>query len=184
MKHVAFFGVAVSLIAGLCVAANNAPSPGQKGPQSTPTRPEGSPNRKDKVLKTDAEWKKILSAEQYRILRHGGTEAPFCTKFHDNHLEGSYYCAGCKLEIFRSKDKFDSGTGWPSFSQAADKDSIWTRVDTSWRGIPRTELLCARCDGHLGHVFEDGPKPTGMRHCINSASLLFKRKGGQKFETP
>lgn len=181
MKHVAFLGVAVSLIAGLCAAACHAPNP---APQvSTASSPEGSPKRKDKVVKSDAEWKKILTPDQYRILRHGATEAPFCTKFHDNHLEGSYYCAGCKLELYKSSAKFDSGTGWPSFSETAAKDAVWTRADNSL-GMRRVELLCARCDGHLGHVFEDGPKPTGMRHCINSGSLLFKRKGSDKYETP
>lgn len=133
----------------------------------------GSPKRKDKVVKTEAEWKKILTEEQYRILRGQGTERAFCGKFHDSHDKGVYYCVGCKLPLFRADDKFDSGTGWPSFFQPYAKDSTWTRSDTTY-GMIRTEVLCARCDGHLGHVFDDGPKPTNLRFCINSEVLTFK----------
>lgn len=134
---------------------------------------KGSPKRKDKVVKTEAQWKKQLTEEQYRILRGQGTERAFCGRFHDSHEKGVYYCVGCNLPLFRADDKFDSGTGWPSFFQPYAKDSTWLRRDTSY-GMIRDEVLCARCDGHLGHVFDDGPKPTGLRFCINSEVLTFK----------
>jgi methionine-R-sulfoxide reductase len=133
------------------------------------------PVRKDKVVKTDAEWKKILTPEQYKILRNKGTEAAFCGIFHDNHKVGTYICAGCKLPLFSSDAKFDSGTGWPSFFQPVKPENVWYKRDLSY-GMDRIEILCARCDGHLGHVFDDGPKPTGYRFCINSESMLFTEK--------
>ncbi len=137
---------------------------------------QGSPKRKDKMLLSDAEWKKRLTAKQYAILRGKGTEAAFCGVFYDNHKEGTYYCAACGLALFKSSAKFDSGTGWPSFFQPAAKDSTWTRVDHSY-GMTRDEVLCARCDGHLGHVFDDGPSNKGgKRFCINSDALIFKGK--------
>ncbi len=132
-----------------------------------------SPKRKDKVVKTDAEWKKQLTPLQYKILRNQGTEAAFCGAFYDNHKNGVYSCVGCGLPVFKSDAKFDSGTGWPSFSQPYAKDSVWIREDRSY-GMVREEVLCARCDGHLGHVFDDGPKPSGLRFCINSEVLTFK----------
>jgi methionine-R-sulfoxide reductase len=135
----------------------------------------GSPKRKDKVIKSDAEWQKILKPEQYRILRKKGTEAAFCGLFHDTKEEGTYFCAGCKLELFKSDAKFHSGTGWPSFFQPVSDKNIWVKSDFSY-GMSRDEVMCARCDGHLGHVFPDGPKPTGKRFCINSDSLTFLKK--------
>lgn len=132
-----------------------------------------SPKRKDKVRMTEDEWKKKLTAEQYRILRRQGTEPAFCGAFYDNHKKGTYSCVGCGLPLFHSGAKFDSGTGWPSFFQPVSKDNIWTRSDNGF-GMVRVEVLCARCDGHLGHVFEDGPKPSGLRFCINSEVLTFK----------
>lgn len=132
-----------------------------------------SPKRKDKVVRSDAEWQKRLTPEQYRILRNKGTEAAFCGIFHDNKKTGIYSCVGCDLDLFRSDAKFDSGTGWPSFFQPAAKDAVWMKPDTSY-GMVRTEVLCARCDGHLGHVFNDGPKPSGLRFCINSEILKFR----------
>ncbi|MBL8049400.1 MAG: peptide-methionine (R)-S-oxide reductase MsrB [Chthonomonas sp.] len=136
---------------------------------------EESPKRKDKVVKTDAEWKKILTPEQFKILRSHGTEPAFCGIFHDNKKTGQYNCAGCQLPLFKSDAKFDSGTGWPSFFQPFDKDNVWMRTDRSY-GMTRYEVLCARCDGHLGHVFPDGPEPTGLRFCINSDGLVFSEK--------
>lgn len=127
-----------------------------------------------RVIKTDSEWEKQLGPKVYRILRAKGTEAPFCGNLLDNHQDGIYFCAGCDLPLFASSSKFTSGTGWPSFFQPFAKENIITQHDTS-HGMSRDEILCARCGGHLGHVFPDGPPPTGLRYCLNSAALVFKR---------
>ncbi|HVT12269.1 MAG TPA: peptide-methionine (R)-S-oxide reductase MsrB [Fimbriimonadaceae bacterium] len=132
------------------------------------------PSAKDAVIKTDAEWKKILTPEQYDILRQKGTERAFTGKYWNNHAAGIYVCAACGQELFSSKTKFDSGTGWPSFWAPIRKGAIDYVDDRSLIEEDRTEVLCSRCGGHLGHVFDDGPKPTGQRYCINSAALIFK----------
>jgi methionine-R-sulfoxide reductase len=135
-----------------------------------------SPKRDDKFVKTDAEWRKILTPEQYKILRGHGTEAAFCGAFYDNHKDGFYRVAGSGQPVFKSDAKFDSGTGWPSFFQPYDMDAIWLKADTSY-GMVRMEVLATRCDGHLGHVFEDGPGDKGgLRFCINSEALTFEEK--------
>jgi peptide-methionine (R)-S-oxide reductase len=129
----------------------------------------------EKIKKTDEEWRKELSPEQYHVARQKGTEPAFTGKYWDNHEDGTYRCACCGAELFDSSTKFDSGTGWPSFYAAVDPNRVRTETDTS-HGMRRVEALCAQCDAHLGHVFPDGPRPTGTRFCMNSASLDFKKK--------
>jgi len=123
-----------------------------------------------KTTKSDAEWRQQLSPEEYRVLRDKGTERAFSGRYWNEHRPGVYRCAGCGQELFRSDTKFESGTGWPSFYQPAEPGAVQTETDRSLLGN-RTEVLCASCGGHLGHVFEDGPEPTGLRYCINSAAL-------------
>jgi peptide-methionine (R)-S-oxide reductase len=130
---------------------------------------------KEKVFKTDAEWREQLSAAEYNVLREKGTERAFTGEFWDNHEPGTYVCKGCGEVLFTSDTKFDSGCGWPSFYESADKGKIEEHEDGSF-GMRRIEVTCANCGGHLGHVFPDGPKPTGLRYCINSASLGFRLK--------
>src|SRR5579863_7323215 len=129
----------------------------------------------EKIVKPEEEWKKELPPEQYHILREKGTERPFTGKYWNLKDDGTYVCAACGQELFRSGTKFDSGCGWPSFWDVANKGTIETRDDFSY-GMHRIEVLCSRCGGHLGHVFDDGPNPTGQRYCINSASLQFHKE--------
>lgn len=129
----------------------------------------------DKVEKSDAEWREQLSPEQYEILRNKGTEPAFSGKYCDEKTPGSYVCAGCGAELFSSETKFDSGTGWPSFWQPVHPECVAMHEDRG-HGMVRKEVVCAICDSHLGHIFDDGPPPTGLRYCLNSASLDLKTK--------
>ena len=128
-------------------------------------------------MKSDAEWRKQLTPQQYRVLRRKGTERAFTGKYYDHHERGTYRCAGCGSPLFRSEDKFDSGSGWPSYTRPAAEAAVAREEDRAL-GMVRTEVHCASCGGHLGHVFPDGPAPTGLRYCINSASLDFAPEAG------
>jgi peptide-methionine (R)-S-oxide reductase len=144
-------------------------------PVFSQSKTENTMEKNAKNIKTDDQWKTDLTEEQYRILRECGTEPPFTGKYYKNKEDGKYYCSACGALLFESTTKYDSGSGWPSFYAPAKNENIKEVRDTT-HGMERIEIKCAKCDGHLGHVFPDGPKPTGLRYCINSVSLDFKKE--------
>jgi peptide-methionine (R)-S-oxide reductase len=162
------------------VLAACAPASSQDQPAAEQDRPavpahvdlEAPPDPGERIRKTDEEWGQLLTTDQYRVLRESGTERAFSGVYWDHHDEGVYHCAGCGAPLYSSEDKFDSGTGWPSYTQEVEEGRVETMEDRGF-GTIRTEMHCASCGGHLGHIFHDGPAPTGLRHCVNSESLVF-----------
>jgi len=187
MKHrsgvlVALMGLMVAAIAAAGCSIEGRAADGKAAGESKDAMKQASAAMKgtakrggkvEKIVKTDEEWKHELTPEQYRVLRRAGTEMAFTGKHWNEKRHGVYQCAACGLELFGSGSKFDSGTGWPSFWQPIAAGHVDEHTDSTL-GIPRTEVVCARCGGHLGHVFDDGPRPTGLRYCINSAALDFE----------
>jgi peptide-methionine (R)-S-oxide reductase len=181
-------GLLIIPLVAIAAGAGDKPAPAPKPAEATatekaPSTPKASvapqaaqaPGTPEKLVKTDAEWRKQLTPEQFHVLREAGTERAFTGKLWNNHEAGTYRCAACGQPLFSSDTKFESGTGWPSFWQPLAPSSVELHEDNSWL-MSRTEVVCSRCGGHLGHVFPDGPEPTGQRYCMNSAALTFEKK--------
>jgi len=166
MKQYSIFIIVIAMFAGACNSHSQ---------QTTNQQTSNKMEDKDNLSKTEADWKKLLSPEQYRVLREKGTERPGTGKFYKHAEKGVYVCGGCGNELFADEMKFDSNCGWPSFHSEIAGGKIKTILDTT-HGMVRTEIVCAKCGGHLGHLFDDGPTSTGMRYCVNSLSLDFKKE--------
>lgn len=171
MKRIVFL-LAGTLALWLAVGGRSQTSPIPPGAARTNAAASSQP-MKDRVVKSEAEWQRILTPQQFEVLRQKATERPFTGAYWNSHAKGIYVCAGCGQPIFASDAKFDSGCGWPSFFVPISTNVVFAQTDNS-HFMHRTEILCARCGGHLGHVFDDGPPPTGLRYCINSAALKFE----------
>ena len=177
MRRMLLLATVLTLLAG-CGCGAASPEATAPGPASDPDHapvsydPASFPPLGDRLQLDEAEWRRRLTAQQYEVLREQGTERAFSGELHDHHAHGIYACAACGAPLFSSGTKFESGTGWPSFTQPIEQGRVDSETDSSY-GMVRTEVHCARCGGHLGHVFPDGPEPTGLRYCINSVSLAF-----------
>ena len=176
MKRITFILLAVALVNYNCSNAQEKNKKTATKMSDTTINPAFSRNNEEKVELTEEQWKKVLTPEQYYIARQKGTERPWTSKFEKFDEKGTYFCAACGNTLFQSNTKFDSGCGWPSFFEPVSKKSIIYTPDNS-HGMKRTEVQCGKCKAHLGHVFDDGPPPTGLRYCINGVILGFEKKG-------